>query len=120
MRCVLVVDDSPTILSLVKHVLGQAGFKVMVAEDGDAALYFAKRNTVDLVLTDINMPILDGIDLIGELRALPDYKYVPILVLTTESGGGKIMEGKAAGATGWIVKPLDPDQLVTTVKKVLS
>lgn len=120
MRCVLVVDDSATIRSLVTHVLGQAGFDVVVQEDGQAALYYARRHTVDLVLTDVNMPILDGIDLISELRALPDYEFVPILVLTTESGTAKKMEGKAAGATGWIVKPLNPDRLVTTIEKVLS
>ena len=120
MRCVLVVDDSATIRNLVTHVLEQAGFDVVVADDGHAALYYAQRNTVDLVITDINMPILDGIDLINELRALPDYKFVPILVLTTESGTGKKLEGKYAGATGWMVKPLDPDRLVTTIEKALS
>lgn len=120
MQSVLAVDDSPSIRSLVTYVLEQAGFDVVVAEDGREALDYAQQHTVDLVLTDINMPNLDGIDLIKELRALPHYKFVPMLVLTTESGTDKKMEGKAAGATGWIVKPFDPVQLVTTIEKVLS
>ncbi len=120
MQCVLAVDDSASIRSLVNYVLEQAGYDVVLAEDGKEALDFARDHTVDLVLTDINMPILDGIGLIKGLRALPHYKYVPLLVLTTESGTDKKMEGKAAGATGWIVKPFDPEQLVTTIEKVLS
>ena len=120
MRSVLAVDDSASIRSLVSYVLKQAGFEVVLAEDGQEALDYAQENTVDLVLTDINMPNLDGIDLIKGLRALTHYKYVPLLVLTTEGGTDKKMEGKAAGATGWIVKPFDPDQLVTTINKVLS
>lgn len=119
MQSILVVDDSPSIRTLVDHVLALAGFKIILAEDGLEALNYAQENTVDLVLTDINMPNLDGIGLIKELRAMPSYKYVPLLVLTTESGLEKKMEGKSAGATGWIVKPFDPDQLVATIKKVL-
>ena len=120
MQCVLAVDDSASIRSLVSYVLEQAGFDVVVVEDGQEALDYAQENTVDLVLTDINMPKLDGIGLIKGLRALPHYKYVPMLVLTTESGTDKKMEGKAAGATGWIVKPFDPVRLVETIHKVLS
>jgi len=119
MQSVLVVDDSPSIRTLVDHVLASAGYSVVLAEDGVEALNYARENTVDLVLTDINMPNLDGIGLIKELRALENYKYVPLLVLTTESGTDKKMEGKSAGATGWIVKPFDPEQLVGIVKKVL-
>ena len=120
MQSVLAVDDSPSIRSLVSFVLEQAGFDVITAEDGQEALDYAQQNTVDLVLTDINMPNLDGIDLIKGLRALPHYKYVPMLVLTTETEKNMKMKGKAAGATGWIVKPFDPDQLVSTIKKVLT
>jgi len=120
MQRVLAVDDSPSIRSLVTYVLEEAGFSVVVAEDGQKALDYARQHTVDVVLTDINMPNLDGIDLIKGLRALPHYKYVPMLVLTTESGTKRKMDGKAAGATGWIVKPFDPDQLVSTIEKVLS
>ena len=120
MQSILAVDDSPSIRSLVNHVLVQAGFDVVLAEDGKEALAFAQENTVDLVLTDIHMPNLDGIGLIKELRDLPNYKFVPLLVLTTESGKDKKMEGKSAGATGWIVKPFEPDELVAIIRKVLG
>ena len=120
MQSVLAVDDSASIRSLVSYVLEQAGYDVVLAEDGQEALEYAMDNTVDLVLTDINMPRLDGIGLIKGLRELPHYRFVPLLVLTTESGTDKKMEGKAAGATGWIVKPFDPVQLVGTIQKVLS
>jgi len=116
---VLAVDDSASIRRLVDYVLRQAGFDVVLAEDGQEALDYALENTVDVVLTDINMPNLDGIGLIKGLRALPHYKFVPLLVLTTESGTDTKMAGKAAGATGWIVKPFDPEQLVMTIGKVL-
>lgn len=120
MQSVLAVDDSPSIRNLVTYVLEQAGYDVIVAEDGKVALEYAQKNSVDVVLTDINMPNLDGIGLIKGLRSLPHYKFVPMLVLTTEAGTDKKMEGKAAGATGWIVKPFDPEQLVSTIAKVLS
>ncbi len=120
MQSVLVVDDSASIRSLITYVLEQAGYAVVVAEDGEAALEYARTNAVDLVLTDVNMPKLDGIGLTKALRELPHYRFVPLLVLTTESGTDKKMEGKAAGATGWIVKPVDPVQLVGTIRKVLS
>ena len=106
--------------SLVNFVLDQAGYEVIMAEDGQEALDYAKDNAVDLVLTDINMPRMDGIELIKELRQLSSYRFVPLLVLTTESGTDKKMEGKAAGATGWIVKPFEPVQLVNTIERVLS
>lgn len=120
MQSVLAVDDSASMRMLVSHVLETAGYEVVVAEDGVEALDYARENTADLVLTDINMPNLDGIGLIKELRTLPHYKFVPLLVLTTESGHDKKMEGKSAGATGWIVKPFDPQQLISTISKVIS
>lgn len=120
MQSILVVDDSPSIRTLAEHVLASAGFSIVLAEDGMEALEYARENTVDLVVTDINMPNLDGIGLIKELRLLPNYKFVPLLVLTTESSQEKKIEGKAAGATGWIVKPFDPEQLVAIVNKVLG
>ncbi len=119
MQSILAVDDSPSMRGLVSSVLEQAGFKVVLAEDGVDALDFAQETSFDLVLTDINMPNLDGIRLIKELRRLPGYRSVPLLVLTTESGAEKKMEGKSAGATGWIVKPFDPEKLVSTIHKVL-
>lgn len=120
MQSVLAVDDSASIRGLVSLVLKQGGYEVVLAEDGQEALEYAEDNSVDLVLTDINMPRMDGINLIKNLRALPHYKFVPMLVLTTESGQDKKMEGKAAGATGWIVKPFDPVSLLATIGKVLS
>ena len=120
MQSVLAVDDSASMRVLVNHVLESAGYEVVLAEDGVEALDYARNHSVDLVLTDINMPNLDGIGLIKELRNLPHYKYVPLLVLTTESGQEKKLEGKSAGATGWIVKPFDPEQLVSTISKVIS
>lgn len=120
MQNILAVDDSASIRSLVDYVLSEAGFNVELAEDGEEAAEFARDNVVDLVLTDINMPKLDGIGLIKRLRSMPDYRFVPVLVLTTESGQDKKMEGRAAGATGWIVKPFDPEQLVSTINKVLA
>ncbi len=120
MQSVLAVDDSASIRTLVSHVLEAAGYQVVLAEDGREALEFARDNDVDVVLTDINMPNLDGIGLIKALRTLPNYKFTPLLVLTTESGHEKKMEGKAAGATGWIVKPFNPEQLISTVGKVIA
>lgn len=120
MQSILAVDDSASIRRLVTYVLEGAGFNVVLAEDGVEALDYAKDNDVDLVLTDINMPRLDGIGLIEKLRDLPSYEYVPLLVLTTESGQDMKMRGKNAGATGWIVKPFDPEQLVAVIKKVLA
>lgn len=120
MSSILAVDDSPSMRRLVKHVLSSNGFEVVMAEDGVDALDQAKKNTVDLVLTDVNMPNMDGLQLIRELRGLPSYRYVPMLVLTTESDVKKKMEGKQAGATGWIVKPFDPTQLIKTINHVLA
>ena len=119
MQTILAVDDSASMRSLVNFVLDEAGFDVVMAEDGQEALEVAQSKEFDLVLTDINMPRMDGIELIKELRQLPTYKFIPLLVLTTESGTEKKMEGKAAGATGWIVKPFQPNQLVSVIERVL-
>jgi len=119
MPTILAVDDSASMRQMVVFTLKGAGFNVIDAVDGVDALSKARTGKVDLVLTDVNMPKMDGISLIKELRALPNYRFTPILMLTTESGGEKKMEGKNAGATGWIVKPFNPDQLLATIKKVL-
>lgn len=120
MPTILAVDDSASMRQMVSFTLKGAGFGVIEAVDGVDALAKAKSNKVDLVLTDVNMPRMDGISLIKELRALPNFKFTPILMLTTESGADKKGEGKSAGATGWIVKPFNPDQLLATIKKVLG
>jgi two-component system chemotaxis response regulator CheY len=120
MATILAVDDSASMRQMVTFTLKGAGFDVVDAVDGVDALNKAKAKKFDLVVTDVNMPNKDGITLIKDLRALPDYKFIPMLMLTTESGSDKKMQGKAAGATGWIVKPFNPDQLLKTVKKVLG
>ena len=120
MATILIVDDSASMRQMVEFTLKEAGHQVMVAEDGVMALNLAKGATSDLVITDVNMPNMDGITLIRELRALPAYKFTPILTLTTESTTDKKREGKDAGATGWIVKPFNPEKLLATVNKVLG
>lgn len=120
MAKILAVDDSASMRQMVSFTLKGAGHDVIEASDGVEALNFAKGQGVDLVLSDVNMPNMDGIELCRNLRELPSYKFTPILMLTTESAGDKKMEGKSAGATGWIVKPFNPDQLLTTIKKVLG
>ena len=119
MASILLVDDSASMREMVSFTLREAGHEVREAEDGVEALQFAKEAPVNLVITDINMPNMDGITLTGELRTLADYKFVPILILTTETGADKKQEGKVAGATGWIEKPFDPDSLLSTVNRVL-
>jgi two-component system chemotaxis response regulator CheY len=105
---------------MVVFTLKDAGHTVFEACDGAEALKTAKElQDIELVISDVNMPNMDGISLVKELRALPGYKFTPILMLTTESSGDKKMEGKAAGATGWIIKPFNPEQLLATIKKVL-
>ena len=115
---ILAVDDSKSLRQMVSFTLRSAGYEVTEAEDGAAALDLAKGGVFNLVLTDQNMPRMDGLTLIRSLRALPAYQRVPILVLTTESSDEMKTEGRAAGATGWIVKPFNPERLVEIVKKV--
>ena len=120
MSKILAADDSASMRQMVSFTLKGAGFDVVDAVDGVDALNKAKNETFDLVLSDVNMPNMDGIELVKNLRALPNYKFIPILMLTTESGSDKKMSGKQAGATGWIVKPFNPDQLLSTIKRVLD
>lgn len=120
MSKILAVDDSASMRQMVAFTLKGAGHDVTDAADGQQALNIAKTQSFDLVLTDVNMPNMDGITLTKQLRTLPNYKFTPILVLTTEAGADKKSEGRAAGATGWLVKPFNPDQLLATVKKVLG
>lgn len=119
-KTVLSVDDSGSIRQMVSFTLKSAGYTVIEAVDGQDGLDKAKQKTVDLVLTDQNMPRMDGLTLIKSLRAMPSYRSVPILMLTTESGDVMKAQGKAAGATGWIVKPFDPQKLLEVVKKVIG
>jgi two-component system, chemotaxis family, chemotaxis protein CheY len=117
---ILAVDDSASMRQMVAFALTSAGFDVVEAEDGVIALDKARREKFAAVVADVNMPNMDGISLIRELRQLPDYRFTPLLMLTTEAGLEKKQEGKAAGATGWLVKPFNPEQLVATLRKVLG
>jgi len=116
---VLVVDDSITMRQMVSFTLREANFEVLEAENGQDALKKLEGQALDLIVTDLNMPVMDGITFIRQARALAATRYVPILMLTTESQAEKKAEGKAAGATGWIVKPFDPPKLLTVIGKVL-
>lgn len=119
MATILTVDDSATIRAMVAHTLKTKGHTVVEAADGVEGLNKAKSQPLDLILTDVNMPNMDGIEMIRQVRALPGHRFTPILTLTTESTQEKKLQGKQAGATGWIVKPFNPDQLLATVDKVL-
>lgn len=119
-KTVLTVDDSASIRQMVSFTLKGAGYDVLEAVDGQDGLEKAKGRAIDLVLTDQNMPRMDGISLIKTLRGLPDHKATPILMLTTESSDAMKSEGRAAGATGWLVKPFDPQKLIEVVRKVIG
>ncbi len=118
MPCILIVDDSASMRQMVTFTLKGAGYEVEEAVDGADGLKKAKIKAFSIVVSDVNMPNMDGITLIKELRALPNYKFTPLLLLTTESTAEKKQEGKTAGATGWMVKPFNPEQLLATIKKV--
>jgi two-component system chemotaxis response regulator CheY len=119
-KTILSVDDSASIRQMVAFTLENVGYKVATAVDGRDALTRLKGQQPDLIITDLNMPNLDGLGLIREVRAMPQFKFVPIVFLTTESEETKKREAKAAGATGWIVKPFQSEQLVAVVKKLLG
>ncbi len=120
MARILAVDDSAAMRQMVGITLTGAGHEVHQAADGREALQIAERQKFDLVITDVNMPVMDGLTLVRHLRSLPNYRGVPLLVLTTEATTERKLEGKAAGATGWLVKPFNPERLLATVAKVLS
>jgi two-component system chemotaxis response regulator CheY len=119
MRKILIVDDSVSMRQMVGFTLRQGGFEVVEAQHGQDALDKLRTGPVDMIITDLNMPVMDGITLIRNVRALPAMKSKPVLMLTTEGLATKKEEGKAAGATGWIVKPFDPEKLLSTIAKVL-
>jgi two-component system chemotaxis response regulator CheY len=119
-KTILTVDDSASIRQMVSFTLKGAGYGVVEAVDGADGLDKAKSNNVSLILTDQNMPKMDGLTLIKSLRAMPQYSAIPILMLTTESGDAMKAQGKSAGATGWLVKPFDPPKLLEVVKKVIG
>jgi len=120
MSRVLIVDDSHSIRELLSSILRKAGFEVTSANDGKAGLQTAKTAAYDLVITDVNMPEMDGIELLGHLRKLPEYTFKPILILTTEFSQEMKQKGKEAGATGWLVKPFDPEKLIDVVSRIIK
>jgi two-component system, chemotaxis family, chemotaxis protein CheY len=120
MPTILAVDDSASMRSTITLTLRRAGYEVVEAADGREGVNKARAQQFEAVLTDQNMPQLDGLGLVRELRAMPSYKTVPILMLTTESSDEMKQKGRAAGATGWIVKPFDPTRLIDIIKKVIK
>jgi two-component system chemotaxis response regulator CheY len=120
MQSILAVDDSASMRQMVSFTLKGAGYNVIEAADGQEALEKARAQQVDLVLTDQNMPRMDGITLVKQLRAMHAFAATPMLILTTESSEEMKAKGKAAGATGWLVKPVDPAKLLDVVKRVIK
>lgn len=117
-KTILTVDDSASIRQMISFTLKGAGYEVIEAVDGEDALEKANRKVFNLVLTDINMPRMDGLKLLERLRDITEYKTIPILMLTTESGDEMKAKGRTAGATGWLVKPFNPESLLEVIKKV--
>ena len=120
MATILTVDDTASMRQMISFTLNSVGHEVIQAGDGAEALKLLEGKKVDLVIADVNMPNMDGLTLVKSLRALAEYKFTPILMLTTESQEAKRQQGKSVGATGWIVKPFNPEQLLNIVKKVLG
>ena len=120
MKHILIVDDSPTMLMSMEGILGRAGYQVSKASSGEAAIGMVRGGTKpNLIITDLNMGGMNGIELIREARKAPASRFTPILMLTTESAQNRREEAKAAGATGWLVKPVQPDALLAVVKQVV-
>ena len=120
MANVLAVDDSKSMREMMKVVLEKNGHTVETAEDGFQALDLAKATSFDIILSDINMPKMSGIALVAKLRELPDYAYIPILMVTTESADYRKLKAKASGATGWLEKPISEERILKAISKVLN
>ncbi len=119
-KTVMVVDDSVTMRQMVSFALTNAGYQVVEAGDGEEAVGKLKGGAKpNVVIADLNMPIMDGLSLIKAIRAMPNFKFIPVLMLTTEADESKKKEGQTVGATGWIVKPFNPEQLLKAIEKVL-
>lgn len=119
-KLIMTVDDSASVRQMVSFTLKEAGYEIIEASDGKDALAKIGNHQINMIITDLNMPNMDGITLIKNARAIPKLKFIPIIMLTTESQESKKIEGKSAGATGWIVKPFRPEQLLAVIKKVLG
>jgi two-component system chemotaxis response regulator CheY len=119
MKTVMTIDDSASIRQVVSITLKKAGYEVIEAHDGKDALSKLTGQKIHLVLCDVNMPNMDGISFLKQIKQNPNYKFTPIVMLTTESQETKIMEGKAAGARAWVVKPFKPEHMLATVEKLI-
>lgn len=119
MANILVVDDSVSMRSMVSFTLKSEGYQTIEASNGQEALEQAQSGSFDLIISDVNMPVMDGITFCREVRKIGSYKFTPILILTTESSTDMKAQGKAAGATGWLVKPFSPEKLIATIKRVI-
>lgn len=118
-KTILIVDDSASLRQVVSIALKGAGYEVVEGVDGKDALSKLNGQKIHLIVSDVNMPNMDGITLVQEVKKLPDYKFTPIIMLTTESGDDKKAAGQAAGAKAWVVKPFKPEQLLTAVSKLV-
>jgi two-component system, chemotaxis family, chemotaxis protein CheY len=118
-KTALIVDDSVSMRQMVAYTLTRAGFTVIEGSNGKEGLEKLTGQKVELIITDLNMPVMDGIEFIRQVRTKPQYKFTPLLMLTTEGGAEKKQAGKAAGATGWLVKPFNPEQVLQVIAKVL-
>ncbi|MBN2343182.1 MAG: response regulator [Deltaproteobacteria bacterium] len=118
-KTIMTADDSASMRQMITFTLKQAGYDVIEAEDGQDALKKAETANIDMLITDLNMPNMNGLELIEAIRGKDKYKFIPIIMLTTESDAEKKKQGKNAGATGWLVKPFQPPQLISVIKKVL-
>lgn len=118
-KLIMIVDDSASLRQVVKMTLEKLGYEVIEAKDGQDALNKAKGKKIHLIISDLNMPVMDGITFIKELKKLPEHKFTPVMMLTTESQQSKMMEGKAAGAKAWLVKPFKPEQIIAAVEKLI-
>ncbi len=119
-KTIMTVDDSASMRQMISFTLKDAGYEVIEAVDGKDAMVKLQGASIQMLITDVNMPNMAGTELVRQVRALPACRFIPIIMLTTESHESKRQEGKAAGATGWIVKPFKPEQLLAVVKKVLG
>ncbi|QDU55613.1 response regulator [Aeoliella mucimassa] len=119
-KTALVVDDSRSLRTMVSDTLEEAGYNVLQCANGQEALDTVAEKSVDFVITDVNMPLMDGLTLVKRLRSLPGMQYIPILILTTESTSNMKNRGRLAGATGWMVKPFNPAQLINVVTRIVA
>jgi len=119
-KTILIAEDSASMRQLISFTLKAAGFDVIESEDGKDALSKVNGTQIDMVISDLNMPTMDGIELLKQLRSDANFKFTPIVMLTTESQASKVVEAKLAGVSGWIIKPFDPEKLIETVKKFVK